>query len=410
MALYIYVVLLLFLNYTLAENCVIDNTPEYITWEKKVLEDLKCGYNRHQAPKEATTVNVTLFIRSYHFDGVKGVMTAQAWVEFLWKDERLKWDPEKHHGINETDMSHNFFIWTPNIGIANSEDVYHGYAYFHRYILKSNGVVLCRILVVQDTWCNVKLTDWPYDVQECSLEFTSKDTTRQATNYTLNFVAVVLESESAEWNLIDYKHVPGNGVKKQAKLSFFLLREAVGLSAIVIWPVFVLTILSMLSLCLDVRRKVRLELICFSLMGHYYFLTELAEDIPTESPFPPMLLVYYRGSVVLSVIILLSTFILSSMCKLKSTPHNYVKQINDFVYENNYRTYLVYPRWEFVDATVNSKSSSEDWVKFANIVNSVLIFFVVFAYIGLYATKIPKRTYYDAFNDYVSIILKPGEF
>ncbi|KAJ8720511.1 hypothetical protein PYW08_005976 [Mythimna loreyi] len=397
MALLTYILLLHLLKGSLSDICVIDNTPEYVTWEKDLLNDLECNYDASHPPSENLILNITYLLRSFSYDDKTETMKMQIWIVNEWNDDRLKWDPEKHHGIQKTYLS-RFNIWFPYFGVSNTDNSLQSYVISFRYHLKSDGDVDFQFKAVEQTLCSVKLTNWPYDLQECSFVIESlrdsymKLSSKPTEQYAINFDFEVLGRKSAGWYIYDYKHVKENNTRNQVKLTIYLMREAVGLSAIVVWPAFVLTVLSVVSLCLDVRRKVRLAIVCFSLCGHYYFLSELASNIPKRSNFPPTLLLYYRGSVVSSIIIVLLTLSLDIICKLKSTPHSYVKLINDFVYNNNYRTYLVFPRWDVDDATVDSKSSSEDWVKFANIVNSIFIFIVVFAYIGLYSTNIPKQT------------------
>ncbi|KAJ8720510.1 hypothetical protein PYW08_005975 [Mythimna loreyi] len=408
MALLTYILILHLLNVAFSNTCVIKNTPDYITWEEDLLKELETDYDAFYPPGENTTVNSSFFLESFSYTDKTEMITMKTLMVSRWKDERLKWDPEKHHGISEVVKSHFFILWTPYFGISNTDGYYLDN---YKYNLKSNGDVSWQYKTTQEAWCSIKLTNWPYDVQECNITLNSMEDSymsysiQPSKHYEINFAFGVLEKKSAGWYIYDYKHVKENNATNIVKLTIYLMREAVGLSAIVVWPAFVLTVLSVVSLCLDVRRKVRLAIICLSVFGHYYFLSELAYDIPKQSNFPPTLLLYYRGSVVLSIINVLLTFSLDIICKLKSTPHNYVKLINDFVYDNKYRTYLVFPRWDVDDATVDSKSSSEDWVKFANIVNSIFIFIVVFAYIGLYSTNIPKQTIYHTGVDNKYLIL-----
>nr|XP_021187130.2 neuronal acetylcholine receptor subunit beta-3 [Helicoverpa armigera] len=387
MAVLTYILIIQLLNFAFGKQCTIDNTPDYMKYEKQLLEDLQCGYSAHHPPTANTTVKLTFFMRYFNFDSEEEVFSVQNWIHLDWQDDRLKWDPAEYHGLTETDVTY-FDIWLPSIALMNEEDFLNLEIYsFYRCLLKSTGAVQCKHWIVHEAWCSVKLTDWPYDVQECSLEF--EGISPHTENFTMvldSYKFQISAIESAGWHVTQFKQIANNTGKSKITLIYVVVREAAGLSAIVISPAFVLTVLTILSLFLDVREKVRLAILSFSIVGHYYFLTELASVLPKECHYPPTLLYYYRASLVISMVIILLTVFLENICKFNK-PHDYVKLINDFVYEWRFSKYIVFPQW---DIDNNSKNSNEDWVKFSSLVNSVFIYVIGITYIGLYSALVPK--------------------
>lgn len=394
MALITYILLLAFLNVILGEECVINNVPERIAWEKQLRKDLKCNYHMYDPPgvnSSTIPVNIRFIMKYFNLNSKDEVFTIQTWTFVSWTDERLKWDPEKYFGINETEIS-SVYLWTPSFRLFNSADSNDFDRYFYvRCTVKSTGHVLCVPKIIHAAMCSVKLKDWPYDVQECSLEYGAGAS--KWINVTMNFtsraISMLGAEYGAEWFISDYKQEENPSSEKQLKMTFGLEREAAGLAAIVVYPSVILTALSITCIFLDVRLNVRLSFACYILIGHYYFLIELAQEIPKKSADPPNLLLYYRGSVVLTVMTIFLTFILDAICKLKSTPQNYIISINDFVFES-YGKYLVFPRWNIDDVMIDSKLFNEDWTKFANIINSVFILIIIVAYISLYGSLMPK--------------------
>uniref|UniRef100_A0A2A4K554 Neurotransmitter-gated ion-channel ligand-binding domain-containing protein n=1 Tax=Heliothis virescens TaxID=7102 RepID=A0A2A4K554_HELVI len=388
-----YILVIQLINYAFGKQCAINNIPDYIKNEKQLLDDLQCGYDSHHQPSDNTTIRLIFFMKYFTFDSEEEVFTVQNWIHLDWQDDRLKWDPAKYNGLVETDVTYHD-IWLPSIELSNKEDFLNLEIYgFYRCLLKNSGAVLCKHWIVHEAWCSVKLTDWPYDVQECSLDFEG------ISPHTENFTMFLDDSKSqdftdmatksAGWYVHDFKQVVNNTGGSKIRLIYVLVREAAGLSAIVISPAFVLTVLTILSLFLDVREKIRLAILSFSTVGHYYFLTELTANLPKECHYPPTLLYYYRGSLVISMFIVVLTVFLEKMCKFNS-PQVYIKVVNDYVYEYRFNKYIVFPQWDIDNSTVDNKKSNEDWVKFSNFVNSVFIYVIVIAYLGLYSATVPK--------------------
>lgn len=389
MAKFTHILLLLYLlKYNLAEECPNSiKEPEYRTWLKELYEELMC-YKSKKAPPGINTIGVHMNVERYSLQTDKEIFSAETVLNITWKDERLMWDPDKHHGIKETETD-EFFYWIPQMELINVEDMFNN-EITSLYLCKIQymGLVNCRHKMYHETWCSVKLTNWPYDVQECSLEFGHEYLSKE--NYTIHLRTAIADDYTAGWHITEFKQDYNVGGRIGVRVTFVLEREAAGLSAIYIHPALVLTVLNIVTLFLDVRRNVRLAVSCFTLSIHYYMLVQLDIDMPKGNAFTPIILLYYRGSIIVTIITILLTLILSKVCSLKSNPHNYIKLVNDFVCDNKYSSYLVFPKWESDDVTVDSKSSNEDYVIFANVVNSVFLFLIVFTYFGLYISKIPK--------------------
>ncbi|KAJ8707474.1 hypothetical protein PYW08_010726 [Mythimna loreyi] len=259
MALFTYIVLLAILNITLAEDCVINNVPERMAFEKQLRKDLSCDDFRLTPPTNSSdfTVNARFIIKQFNFDSVAGVMTLQTWMYLRWKDERLKWDPDKYYGIKSTNMI-SIDMWNPGIRLFNSADSHDFDRFYYVWCVVINtGDVQCVVKVSHNAMCSVNLRDWPYDQQRCSFEFgawTTKSEHFKINVTSRHIVNLEFANNGGEWAITVYSQAVHLYSERQLELFFTLRREAAGLGAIVVCPAGILTVLSITSLFLDVRR------------------------------------------------------------------------------------------------------------------------------------------------------------
>ncbi|KAJ8705319.1 hypothetical protein PYW07_011146 [Mythimna separata] len=233
MALFSYIALLAILNITLAEDCVINNVPERMAFEKQLRKDLKCDddkyWNIPPSNGSALTVDVKFAIKRFTFDSVAGVMTLHTWMSIRWKDERLMWNPENYYGIEKTEMI-SIRMWNPGFRLFNSVDSNYFDRYFYEWCsVRKNGDVRCVVKVTHNAMCSVKVRDWPYDQQHCSFEFGAWTT--KSESFKINFTSrqiVTLEYEEygGEWAITEYDQELNSSSERQLKMFFTLRREA----------------------------------------------------------------------------------------------------------------------------------------------------------------------------------------
>ncbi|XP_037294378.1 uncharacterized protein LOC119189293 [Manduca sexta] len=79
-------------------------------------------------------------------------------VDFIWQDDRLKWDPELCGELNETILSSRY-IWTPGLRLLNIADQYDNeIIYFYTDCrVRSDGLVKCSPVTNLRSPCTAKL-------------------------------------------------------------------------------------------------------------------------------------------------------------------------------------------------------------------------------------------------------------
>ncbi|KAJ0171155.1 hypothetical protein K1T71_013354 [Dendrolimus kikuchii] len=212
-------------------------------------------------------------------------------------------------------------IWTPfstgfNRGVRSSRPR----AYSPLWA-NYTGHVIFTVTYSDKVNCVAELTNWPYDVQSCEAEFGPMFHAKKELKLTFASQAFDLTQDGVLWYLKDYKQLEkhSNKTYAQLKLLFVLERKAETLVMMVIYPAYVLIALTLLSILLEITAGVRFGLACFSLLNHLIFHRHIALLIPRHDYNTPGLLLFYRGSLILTVLCILSTLCLRVLCR-KTTP------------------------------------------------------------------------------------------
>lgn len=366
--------------------------PQVLTMEKKLRDDLlKCGYSRYGTPKgtnsEKTEIKVRFLLKYFTLDSTEEVLSLHSWRFASWTDNRLKWKPDTYGDLDEIEISGND-IWTPTFRIVNSADADNDIDNFdfHSCYLTHAGVVSCVSRSSLLLYCDIKLSDFPYDTQTCNLVYAVLDPNN---SYNVSFPTRAMRMIGAEygstWFISDYKQEIEKLPETRLNITLVFEREAESLAAIIVYPALIVSSLSIACLFLDARLKERIMFTCFSIFSNWFWLRELAANLPKVSEDLPRILMYYRGSLAITVFILLLTFILSVVCSKETSPHNIIILLNKLVY-GSYVRFLVYPRWQLPE----DGKFNEDWIKFANSINSLCIKIIVFSYIGMYVAFVPQ--------------------
>ncbi|XP_047040726.1 neuronal acetylcholine receptor subunit alpha-5-like [Helicoverpa zea] len=384
--------------------------------EAKLHKDLLCAYNYDFRPvkdhKQALTVKVRFAIKYLSFDSLEETFTLHSWVAMTWKDELLTWRPEDYGDIKETQMeSHE--IWTPRMALFNADAaMYQSDSIYTTCSLASDGTVTCVPHVAHSGICRTSLRSWPYDVQNCTLYFGSWMNTGEQVNFTFYQKQPIVKNDFQDgpgWKLLDvvnerlsgkYSCCP-NSTYPMLKYTFVLKRLAAGPAAIVVVPSIVIVILTLTSLAMDAKDNTRLMLICFSLYGHFMFLTEIGYDIPKHSADTPIILLFLRDSMIVTLVGIIETIFLMYLRRRKMPAPGLIVTVNRLVTSGPGK-YVVFNEFDASDAMDTKEltghssdingdkpNATFDWIQFANILNRLNFMIVVLVYIVLIGTYIP---------------------
>lgn len=402
-------------------SCKADDTcpPERVEQnhdEARLNKDLLCAYNSDFRPvldhNSAVNVSVRFALKYISFDALEETFTVHSWIGIFWKDQFLKWQPSDYGNIKETQLeSHQ--IWSPRMALFNADaTLYQSDQLYTTCLVMYDGNVTCVPHIAHSGICRTSLKSWPYDVQNCTLYFGSWMNTGEQVNYTFfKKKPVVLDDyqNGPGWKLLHVvnERLPGkysccpNSTYPMLKYTFMLKRVAAGPAAIVVVPSVVIVMLTLISLVLDVKDNTRLMLVCFSLYGHFMFLTEIGYQIPKHSADTPILLLFLRDSMVMTLVGIFETLFLMYLRRRVMPAPGWIVTINKLV-SSGPGKYVVFTEFDPTDA-VDTKELTDDnteneakiranldWIQFANFLNSALFIVAVLVYLILISVYIPR--------------------
>jgi len=150
-----------------------DLTKGGVNPRSKLRNDLLKGYDKVSLPvqsvKDAVDVNVGLWVTSFDLTW-DGKLESNIFLLQTWQDKNLKWNPADYNGLEIISMPVDD-IWQPDLFFYNNFEepslqnsdrllalVYH------------NGSAISVPPLTLQTICKTNFTNWPYDVQTCSIQ------------------------------------------------------------------------------------------------------------------------------------------------------------------------------------------------------------------------------------------------
>lgn len=376
-------------------ECVIDHRSLSQEWEKKLKKDLKCNYHWNQTPNKdnVTEVKVRFILKYFEMDSQNDLFTMYSWTSLTWKDPRLIWNATDYGGVDHIYFwSHEF--WTPPLQLNNRIEDEFG-TYYGECQVQSTGFVACVPRILDAAQCSTKMSDWPFDTQRCTLEYSIDPIEKnvQLISRGERAVSMIGAEYGPEWTIVDYEQENNVNKTVQLKITFVLERNGEALGAILILPSIILAILTTSTLLLDVKLN-RLLLMIFAMMCQFSYLSEISLEIPKHSEDPPTILLFYRFSLLLNTALLVMTIFLMKIRNKESIPPPWVITLSGLILETHGK-YLIWPRWEtdtdmFTSESVNSKDV-EVWNGLANIVNSVCFFTAIVLYSIMVPLFVPTQ-------------------
>ncbi|KAI8519329.1 Neuronal acetylcholine receptor subunit alpha-2 [Branchiostoma belcheri] len=256
------------------------------------------------------------------------IMTTNVWLKQKWKDSKLCWDPDEYHGVSVIRVPSDM-IWLPDIVLYNNADGNYAVKHNTKAQISSDGMVTWEPPAVYKSSCEIEVTYFPFDQQNCSMKFGSW--TYDGFQIDLMMMDDHVDqggfSESGEWVIID---APGqkNIIKYECceevypDITFFFVIRRLPLFYTInlIVPCALISFLTVLVFYLpsDCGEKITL---CISvLLSLTVFLLLITEIIPATSIVIPVIgeyLLFTMIFVTLSIVI--TVFVLNIHYRSPST-------------------------------------------------------------------------------------------
>ncbi|XP_063232582.1 acetylcholine receptor subunit beta-like 2 [Bacillus rossius redtenbacheri] len=144
---------------------------------KRLYDDLLSNYNRLIRPviNNTETLIVRLGLRLSQLIEVNlknQVMTTNVWVEQMWEDYKLKWNPDEYGGVEMLYVPSEH-IWLPDIVLFNNADGNYEVTLMTKATLKFTGEVFWKPPAIYKSSCEINVEYFPFDEQSCTMKFGS---------------------------------------------------------------------------------------------------------------------------------------------------------------------------------------------------------------------------------------------
>nr|XP_014434314.1 5-hydroxytryptamine receptor 3A [Pelodiscus sinensis] len=289
------------------------------------------------------TTNVAIDVMVYAIlsvDEKNQVLTTYIWYQQHWIDEFLRWNPEDFDNITQLSLPTES-IWVPDILINEFVDMGKSPDIPYVYV-RSHGEVknLKPIQVV--TACSLDIYNFPFDVQNCSLTFTSWLHNIRDINISLwrqpelvKFDKSVFMNQG-EWELLyvlsQFQEFSVEGSDSYAEMKFYVVirRRPLFYAVNLLLPSIFLMVMDIVGFYLPPDSGERVSFKITLLLGYSVFLIIVSDTLPATAIGTPLIGVYFVVCMALLVISLTETILIVRLVhKQDLQPHvpDWVKRL-----------------------------------------------------------------------------------
>uniref|UniRef100_A0A3Q1HB54 Acetylcholine receptor subunit beta n=1 Tax=Acanthochromis polyacanthus TaxID=80966 RepID=A0A3Q1HB54_9TELE len=298
-----------------------------VEMEQNLMKTIFTGYNLKVRParslEERVVVRVGMVLSSFVGLNMKNEeMSTVVVMNLEWTDYRLSWKPKQFDGIEVLRIP-AVKVWLPDIVLINNNDGVLNVALEVHVQVYSNGRVTWTPPALYCSACGVKVTYFPFDWQNCTMQFRSYtyDSTEIDLQYALDSKGNEIReiqldeaySEGGEWTI---RHKPSRKNVNDdlyEDMTFYLIIERKPLYYVlnIILPCILITIIAIFNFYLPPDAGEKMGLSINVLLTLTVFLLLLADKIPETSLGVPIIVNYIMFtmilvtfSVILSVVVL----------------------------------------------------------------------------------------------------------
>ncbi|CAF0775433.1 unnamed protein product [Rotaria sordida] len=249
------------------------------------------------------------------------ILITNVWLDQEWFDEFLQWDPADFNGIRRLNLPSKL-IWLPDIVLYNNADEFSNSNTMQvNAMLIHNGSVFWPIPTRFKSTCQIDVTYFPYDEQECKLKFGSwtyngYQVSIEERNYAIELSSYV---PNGEWDLLDTSYQV-NIVRYPCcpepfpDITFYvrIRRRILYYLYSVVFPCVMLSILTLLVFCLPPESGEKIALGITVLLAFSVFMLAIAESMPETSEYIPLISLYLTAVMAMtSVSVMMTVFVLN---------------------------------------------------------------------------------------------------
>ena len=285
-----------------------------ITEEKNLLNTLLRDYDKNIRPRDNNggPINITfgMFLQSLtRLDTTSGVLTTSGSMFVYWDDVNLKWEPSSHGNITEISLSIDQ-IWSPRFTVSNSatrrENIGKSAAQIHVYW---HGNVVWEFGDVLHTVCDVVVTHFPFDVQQCDVEFMPIGLYYKDLNIIPHSMNTSLYNENKVWSLDSTTvELAYHGFHPYIKYTLHLKRRP-SFYLLNISPALILSFLNTMVFVIPADSGERIGYAITCILSLTVYMTFASENLPNSSRPVPTITFVLLTHIIISTLICVGTII-----------------------------------------------------------------------------------------------------
>ncbi|KAJ6653995.1 hypothetical protein lerEdw1_007627 [Lerista edwardsae] len=237
-----------------------------------------------------------------------------------WTDEFLRWNPENFDNITQMSIPTEA-IWVPDILINEFVDVGKSPAIPYVYILHNGEVRNLKPIQVV-TACSLDIYNFPFDVQNCSLTFTSWLHNIRDINISLLRTPEEVKNDKnvfmnqGEWELLhvlsQFREFQVEDSDSYAEMKFYVVirRRPLFYAVSLLLPSIFLMVMDVVGFYLPPDSGERVSFKITLLLGYSVFLIIVSDTLPATAIGTPLIGVYFVVCMALLVISLTETILI----------------------------------------------------------------------------------------------------
>ncbi|KAM6172704.1 5-hydroxytryptamine receptor 3A [Erethizon dorsatum] len=287
-----------------------------------LLADYRKGVRPVRDWRKATTISIDVIVYAIlSVDEKNQVLTTYIWYRQFWTDEFLQWNPEDFDNITKLSIPTDS-IWVPDILINEFVDVGKSPSIPYVYVRHQGEVQNYKPLQVV-TACSLDIYNFPFDVQNCSLTFTSWLHTIQDINISLWRLPEKVKSDKSvfmnqgEWELLgvltqflEFSDRESSGSYAEMKFYVVIRRRPLFYAVSLLLPSIFLMIMDIVGFYLPPDSGERVSFKITLLLGYSVFLIIVSDTLPATAIGTPLIGVYFVVCMALLVISLAETILI----------------------------------------------------------------------------------------------------
>ncbi|XP_057606959.1 5-hydroxytryptamine receptor 3A isoform X3 [Hippopotamus amphibius kiboko] len=295
--------------------------PALLRLSDHLLANYKKGVRPVRDWRTPTTVSIDVIVYAIlSVDEKNQVLTTYIWYRQYWTDEFLQWNPEDFDNITKLSIPTES-IWVPDILINEFVDVGKSPNIPYVYVRHDGEVQNYKPLQVV-TACSLDIYNFPFDVQNCSLTFTSWLHTIQDINISLlrlpekvKFDRSVFMNQG-EWELLgvlaQFQEFSIESSDSYAEMKFYVVirRRPLFYAVSLLLPSIFLMVMDIVGFYLPPDSGERVSFKITLLLGYSVFLIIVSDTLPATAIGTPLIGVYFVVCMALLVISLAETILI----------------------------------------------------------------------------------------------------